>query len=364
MPGLAEALHGFFNGKRTLITGHTGLKGSWLTLWLNRMGAKTLGVALPPESPLSNFSANRMEGENSVFQDIRQRSALQQVFDEFKPEVVFHLAAQAIVGIAYEDPVTTIETNVIGTANVLECIRRHKSIVSAVIITSDKCYANVEQIWGYRETDRLGGDDPYSASKACAEIVVTTYLKSYLASEGSPAIASARAGNVIGGGDWSRFRLVPDCIRSLREGVPIRLRNPGATRPWQFVLDPLSGYLLLAMRLATEGRKLSGAWNFGPPVNNNNTVEKGARELVRCWGGGELQFEPSSLFHENVSLQLDCTKAREYLKWHTVLDFTQTMEFTAAWYKKQHQTQDGAMLDFSYRQIEEFEKLMNKEIQA
>ncbi len=364
MAGLAQALHRCFKGKRTLVTGHTGLKGSWLTLWLNRMGAQTLGIALARDSRLSSFSANGLEAQNSLFADIRDRAALDAAFDRFKPEIVFHLAAQALVGVGYQDPVTTFETNVVGTANVLECIRTRPGVVAAVLTSSDKCYENIGQIWGYRERDRLGGSDPYSASKACTELVVGAYCKSYFAADHPPFVASARAGNVIGGGDWSRFRLVPDCIRGLRERAPIRIRNPRSTRPWQFVLDTLGGYLLLAMRLIEDGQKFSGAWNFGPPVDNTNTVERGAREIISNWGYGELEFVPDALFAESASLQLDCTKARERLKWHTILDFSRSMASTTAWYKKQHDTNDGGMREFSHRQIEEFEILLNQAIQV
>jgi len=256
--GLGDALASFYRGRRVLLTGHTGLKGSWLALWLRKLGATVIGVALPPVSPLSIFSAAALGNDDHIqnhFCDVRDLEKLKQIFAEARPEIVFHLAAQAIVGTAYRDPVATFMINVMGTANMLEAMRTQPGVAAAVMITSDKCYENVEQIWGYREHDRLGGADPYSASKAGAEIAISTFTRSYFLEPGTTNIASARAGNVVGGGDWSEFRLIPDCIRSLRQGAPIVLRNPQSTRPWQFVLEPLAGYLLLGKRLAEEGRR-------------------------------------------------------------------------------------------------------------
>ncbi|GMV19597.1 MAG: CDP-glucose 4,6-dehydratase [Polyangiaceae bacterium] len=360
---LATKLSEFYRNRRVLVTGHTGFKGSWLSLWLHRMGAEVFGIGLPPNSPLSLYSACGLEKlMRSEFIDIRDLTALEKSITDFRPEVVIHLAAQAIVGVSYEDPVGTMSTNVLGTVHVLECVRRTPSVTAAVMITSDKAYENIEQIWGYRETDRLGGDDPYSASKGCAELAIKTYARSYFSKDGTPSVASTRAGNVVGGGDFSRFRLVPDCIRSLRANEPIVIRNPAATRPWQFVLDPLAGYLILGRKLVERGKQFAGSFNFGPPGDNTNNVEQGTREIMSAWGGGEMRVTPSDLFHENKLLQLDSTKAREVLRWRTLLDFSSTMRTTAEWYKAQHEMGDGNMLAFSNDQLTQFERRMNAEL--
>ena len=361
MPAFSDNLRDFYRGKRVLVTGHTGLKGSWLALWLTKMGAKVSGIALAPTSDLSGFRANGLdEMMDSVMLDIRDRDRLKVTVDKMRPEIVFHLAAQAIVGSSYEDPAATFDVNVLGSVNVLECVRSTPGVRAAVMITSDKCYENVEQIWGYREQDRLGGSDPYSASKACAEVAIHAYQQSFFLRDPAPRVASARAGNVIGGGDWSSFRLIPDCIRALRDRNKIQIRNPQATRPWQFVLEPLGGYLALGMHLA-QSREFAGAWNFGPPVDTANTVERGTREVIRIWGEGSLELVPGT-FHESLALQLDCTKAHHYLGWRTVLDFSQTMEWTTAWYKQQHAGGDRSMRDFSCGQIERFEQLLNSRL--
>ena len=363
----SEALAAFYRGRRVLVTGHTGFKGAWLAFWLRKMGATVVGVALPPASPLNMFNASHLKVTEGRFRDrfcdVRDLNAIKAVFAEADPEIVFHLAAQAIVGTAYKDPISTFETNVIGTANILECMRTRPGVAAAVMITSDKCYENVEQIWGYREHDLLGGADPYSASKAAAEIAISSYSRSYFAQAGTTNVASTRAGNVVGGGDWSDFRLVPDCIRSLRSDSPIVLRNPQATRPWQFVLDPLAGYLMLGKRLCEEGKEFQGAWNFGPPVDNTNTVERGARAIVDAWGGGTIEIQPGGQFHESQLLALDCTKARRYLGWRPMFGFAETMRITAQWFKHQHSVADGRMDGFSLEQLDQFEKRLDQEIE-
>lgn len=360
----SEALARFYRDRRVLVTGNTGFKGSWLTLWLRSMGATTIGVALPPVSPLSMYTSSKLEVTKGRYRDrfcdLRQLAEIRAVFDETKPEIVFHLAAQAIVGNAYTDPITTFETNVLGSANILECVRSSKSVAAAVMITSDKCYENVEQIWGYREHDLLGGADPYSASKAAAENVISSYSRSYFNTPDSANVASARAGNVVGGGDWSPFRLVPDCIRSLRHEKPIKLRNPNATRPWQFVLEPLAGYLMLGQRLSEIGKKYQCAWNFGPPVDNNNTVKKGAQAIVKAWGSGSIQVQPGGQFHESQLLALDCTKANRYLGWRAAYDFLETMRVTTSWFKHQQTIQDGDMRDYSIGQVEAYTKSLDR----
>ncbi len=360
--GLAEALGSFYSGRRVLVTGHTGFKGSWLTLWLKKMGALTAGIALPQESKLSLFHAADLAGPEDQLVDIRELEPLRKAIAGFQPEIVLHLAAQAIVGTSYQDPVGTFDTNIMGTVNVLECVRTLPGIQAAVMVTSDKCYENVEQIWGYREHDPLGGSDPYSASKGGSEIVTVSYSRSFFQSEGTPNVASARAGNVVGGGDWSELRLVPDCIRAIRQDVPVVLRNPYSTRPWQHVLEPLAGYLFLAMRLVEEGKRFQGAWNFGPLVDNTSTVDRGARAILEAWGKGTVEHGPKEGFHEATLLQLDCTKARRHLGWKPVLDFDATMQKTTTWYKHQSETNDGPMKDFSIGQLEAYEQLLDQHV--
>ncbi len=362
MIGLADALTSFYRGRRVLITGHTGFKGSWLVLWLRKMGATTIGVALPPVSPLSLFCSAQLDSPDDRVCDVRNLPALRAVFEDTKPDIVFHLAAQAIVGLSYQDPVGTFETNVMGSAHVLDCVRSEPGVAAAVMITSDKCYENVEQLSGYREDDRLGGVDPYSASKAGAEIVVSSFTRSFLQEAGSSNVASARAGNVVGGGDWSEFRLIPDCVRSLRSKAPITLRCPQATRPWQFVLEPLAGYLLLGMRLAQDGKAFQGAWNFGPPPDNTKTVERGAQSVIDVWGEGSIDRLGSVPFHESTLLQLDSAKARRCLGWRSVIDFPGTMALTTQWYKHQYTTQDASMREYSLTQIGGFEERLNRDV--
>ncbi len=364
MKSLADSLGNFYSGRRILVTGHTGFKGSWLTFWLRKMGAKVVGVALHPASRLGMFNAANLRVSNGLyrdrFSDITDFESLRETVTEVKPEFLFHLAAQAIVGNGYADPMTTFRTNTLGTVNVLECLRVCPGISTAVLITSDKCYENVEQIWGYREYDQLGGSDPYSASKAGSEVAISAYTRSFFMGHASTNIASVRAGNIVGGGDWSDFRLVPDCIRSLRDGRPILLRNPNATRPWQFVLDPLLGYLILAKRLFEFGKEFQGAWNFGPAVESTNTVEESARIIVDAWGSGEVMSHSRDTFYESQLLSLDCTKARRRLGWKPVLSFGDTMEITTDWFKHQFSISDGDMTDFSSRQITDFENRVNK----
>jgi CDP-glucose 4,6-dehydratase len=360
--GLADALNSFYRGKRVLVTGHTGLKGSWLTLWLRKMGADTVGLAMPPDSPLSMFSSAGLESSSDRFVDLRGASRVRAVFHEWKPEIVFHLAAQAIVGVSYRDPVQTYETNVMGTAHVLECLRTLPGVRAALLITSDKCYENIEQIWGYREHDRLGGHDPYSSSKAAAEVLISSYTRSYFCDPDTTNIASARSGNVVAGGDWSEYRLIPDCVRALRAERPICLRNPLATRPWQHVLEPLAGYLQLGRRLVEEGKALQGAWNFGPSADNAHTVEKAARSMIEAWGQGQLETARGESFHETTLLQLDCTKAHRLLGWKPVLDFETTMRETATWYRHQHESGDASMRDFSLTQLLAYEQRINREV--
>lgn len=354
---------GFYRGRRVLVTGDTGFKGSWLCLWLAALGARVAGFALPPPAGRpSNFSACRIaEHVEHVDGDVRDREALAGAVARHRPEVVFHLAAQPLVHEAHRSPVDTFATNVMGTVHVLEALRRAPSVAAAVIVTSDKCYRNREWAWGYRETDELGGDDPYSASKACAELVVAAYrgsLEDVWRPASVPAIASARAGNVIGGGDWSPARLVPDLVTSVAEGRPAVLRIPAATRPWQHVLEPLSGYLLLGRLLATGDPAYRTAWNFAPMGERPATVLELAGKLLTRMGrpaaGVTLPAEGESARGESTLLRLDADRARQCLGWSAVWDLDATVEATASWYLAHLDGGDADMAPFSAGQIERY----------
>lgn len=324
-----------FKNKKILITGHTGFKGSWLTFLLNEIGADVMGFSLPPATTINHFDLLGLNKKiKHVIGDIRETSILADTMNEFQPEFVFHLAAQALVRPSYDDPGTTFSTNVIGSVNLLDAIRRCDSVRSLVYITSDKCYENNEWIWGYRENDQLGGHDPYSASKAAAEIVFSSYARSFFEKRPSLGAATTRAGNVIGGGDWAVDRIVPDCIRAIEADKPIRLRNPGATRPWQHVLEPLSGYLLLSARLYDEPKRWGGAWNFGPPSSEVRTVKNVAEEIISHLGKGYIEIvETQTQVHEASLLQLNCDKAHQLLGWYPRWHVEKTLKATALWYK-------------------------------
>ena len=341
-------------GRRILVTGHTGFKGSWLTLILKELDATILGFSLAPEVEPSHFSLLKLENLiNHVEGDLRDFKKLSQVMQEFQPEIVFHLAAQAIVSKSYSDPKNTFDTNIGGSVNVLEAVRLCNSVRSLVFITSDKCYENVEWIWGYRENDRLGGRDPYSASKAAAEIIFSSYCRSFFASRQDFGAASARAGNVIGGGDWALDRIVPDCIRSLHENKPVFLRNPASTRPWQHVLEPLSGYLTLASGLLRNPDFYSGAWNFGPHLDQARSVLDLTEKVIEFFGKGSIELSSvTASNHEAKMLQLNCDKAVQLLKWNPRWDFEQTVSETVAWYK--HILAGGEAREISIKQIRKY----------
>ena len=322
-------------GKRVLLTGHTGFKGAWLAQWLVEAGADVYGFALPPERDDDHFNMlGLQERIHHQYGDIRDHDALNKFFSAAQPEIVFHLAAQALVRRSYDDPKQTFDTNVAGSVNVLECVRRSTSVKSLVYITSDKCYRNKEWIWGYRENDELGGDDPYSASKAAAELVFSAYCASFFRFKPGFGYATVRAGNVIGGGDWSVDRIVPDCLRALQQDEPIILRRPNATRPWQHVLEPLSGYITLAAHLQDDPEKYSGAWNFGPDGEAEHTVEELAQKIVQRWGSGAIEIRTSSDDpHEAGLLYLNCDKARHVLGWRPRWGFERTVVETVDWYR-------------------------------
>ena len=324
-----------FKHKKVFITGHTGFKGSWLASVLSEMGAEVCGYALAPNGPLNHFEMLKLGSKvRHIEGDIRDVARLNSELSRFQPEYVFHLAAQALVRPSYEDPAATFSSNVMGSVYLLDAVRSCDSVRSLVFVTSDKCYENVEWIWGYRETDQLGGRDPYSASKAAAEIVFSSYARSFFDQRTSLGAASTRAGNVIGGGDWAVDRIVPDCIRAIEAGKPIRLRNPAATRPWQHVLEPLAGYLLLATRLYEDPKQWSGAWNFGPSTSEVRTVENVASVIISHLGRGSIEIvETQRQVHEAHLLQLNCDKAHQLLGWYPRWNADQTLEATALWYK-------------------------------
>ena len=343
-----------FEGRRVLITGHTGFKGSWLSFMLHESGADVLGYALPPDKEKSHFSLLGLSDKiHHVEADIRDAEKLDSCMKEFQPEFVFHLAAQALVRPSYQDPKTTFDTNITGSVNLLEAVRHCESVRSLVYITSDKCYENNNWVWGYRENDQLGGHDPYSASKAAAEIVFSAYARSFFTDRKELGAASARAGNVIGGGDWSEDRIIPDCIRAIETGKPIQLRSPNATRPWQHVSEPLSGYLLLALRLRDEPRTYSNAWNFGPSSSEVCTVLEVAEHIVARMGRGEIKITDSdSNQHEAKLLQLNCDKARQILGWSPQWNVEKALNTTADWYKEISIGKDAS--DVSRQQIIEY----------
>lgn len=326
---------GAYQGRRVLVTGHTGFKGSWLALWLTHLGANVAGYSIDVPSNPSNFELLDLEHQiHHYVGDVRDRNRLEQVIDEFQPEIIFHLAAQALVRRSYADPVTTFETNVLGMVNLLECVRTRPSIEVAVLITSDKAYRNVEWPWGYREIDVLGGFDPYSGSKSCADLAAQSYYHSFFRG-GTTRLGIARAGNVIGGGDWAEDRIVPDCIRAWSSGKSVSVRNPAATRPWQHVLEPLSGYLLLGAELWQKRQNLDGeAFNFGPDSRVNQSVADLLDTMATRWHGAEWEA-PTGLEragHEANLLKLSCDKALHSLAWSAVLEFAETVTFTVDWY--------------------------------
>jgi CDP-glucose 4,6-dehydratase len=334
-----------YRGRRVLVTGHTGFKGSWLALWLAELGAEVVGYALSPPTRPSLFEAARVGANVTHCEgDVRDLEQLREAWRAAKPDVVFHLAAQPIVRESYRDPLTTVQTNVLGTAHVLELARTADRPVALVVITSDKCYENVEWVFGYRETDPMGGQDVYSASKGAAELLVAAWRRSFKARCPHLTVASVRAGNVIGGGDWAADRIVPDSIRALAAGRPIAVRNPHAVRPWQHVLEPLSGYLLLGSRLLADDRdQYAEAWNFGPQPDNARTVREVVEEILANWGSGRWHnaAEPNAP-HEAGLLQLCVDKARVRLGWRPRWDFRTTLHQTVAWYRAFHAGEDMA----------------------
>ena len=345
-----------YKGRRVLITGHTGFKGSWLSLWLLHLGADVAGYSLDTPTEPSNFDLLGLRNRLKHYQgDVNDLTRLEEVIDEFRPEIIFHLAAQALVRRAYLDPVGTFSTNVMGMVNVLECIRNRSWIEVAVLITSDKAYRNDEWCWGYRETDVLAGKDPYSGSKSCAELVAHSYIYSFMQNK-STRLATTRAGNVIGGGDWADDRIVPDCIRAWAGDGVVSIRSPHATRPWQHVLEPLSGYLLLGQKLWDKQQGVSGeAFNFGPTSSVNQTVAELLDAMSDHWelAGWEVPAGCEQDGHEAKLLKLSCDKALQHLNWQAQLNFIETVDFTIDWYKNWHSGKVGN-LEFTISQIKKY----------
>jgi len=350
----------FWNGKRVFLTGHTGFKGGWLSLWLSSMGAKVTGYALAPNTAPNFFEVAKVEGilEQSHIADIRHLELLQKAMADAKPEIVIHMAAQPLVRYSYANPVETYATNVMGTVHVLESIRALDCVRAAVVVTTDKCYENKEWAWGYRENEPMGGHDPYSNSKGCAELVTSAYRESFFSpkkyADHQVAIASARAGNVIGGGDWSEDRLIPDAIKAFEAQEALMIRNPLATRPWQHVLEPLSGYLVLAQALYQEGAKFDGGWNFGPRDEDARSVQDVINLLIKNWGSAaSWTQDQSEQPHEAHSLKLDCSKARQSLYWVPCWTLEQAIKNITQWH--QAYQQHGNMHEMSLQQIASYQ---------
>jgi CDP-glucose 4,6-dehydratase len=336
----------FWRDKRVFLTGHTGFKGSWLSLWLQEMGAVLKGYSLAPDTDPSLFHEAAVDANmNSEIGDIRKRENLVKSMMSFNPDIVIHMAAQPLVRKSYIDPAETYETNVMGTVNVLEACRKCDQLRSIVVVTTDKCYENREWIYGYREHDAMGGYDPYSSSKGCTELVVSAYQRSFFNLEQGPALASARAGNVIGGGDWSADRLVPDILSAFAKAEPVIIRNPKATRPWQHVLEPLSGYLILAERLCENRQKYSGGWNLGPDDEDCKAVDEVISAMVEKWGeGAQWHHDTSVQPHEAGLLKLDCTKAKQLLNWYPKWKLDITIEKIIHWHKEWMNGKDAKAL--------------------
>ena len=324
-----------YQGKKIFITGHTGFKGSWLTYLLTLLGAEVKGFSLEMETIPNHFSLLSLKNKiHHTIGDITDLSALESSINDFQPEYVFHLAAQAIVRDSYDDPINTFNTNIMGSVNLLESVRRCNSVKSLVYITSDKCYENKEWVWGYRENDQLGGHDPYSASKGASELVFSAYSRSFFSAHMNFGAASARAGNVIGGGDWAENRIIPDCIRAIENNTSIKLRNPSATRPWQHVLEPINGYITLGAYLYFKPDAYIGSWNFGPSTSEIRTVKQVANDIIKYIGKGSVEIENNKeIQHEANLLQLNCDKAKQSLGWHPRWGSEKTIASTAEWYK-------------------------------
>lgn len=349
----------FYKNKKVLVTGHTGFKGSWLSLWLEMMGADIIGYSLEPNTKPSMFNELKLANKlTHIIGDIRNAEHLKKVVNQYNPEIIFHLAAQPLVRLSYKDPVMTYEINIMGSLNIFEAARANDSVRAIVNVTSDKCYENKESIYGYRETDSMGGYDPYSSSKGMSELLTASYRNSFFNPEKvgqthNVALASGRAGNVIGGGDWAEDRLIPDCVRSLSKGEIIQIRSPKSTRPWQHVLEPLSGYLLLGKKLLDNPVKYSSGWNFGPYDDSVLTVEKVVKKTIEYWGSGNLNIAESSNLHEANLLKLDISKATAFLEWKPVYKADEAIKQTINWYKEFYSGTNN-LENYTYNQIKNY----------
>lgn len=354
----------FWQGKRVLLTGHTGFKGSWLSLWLQSMGTEVAGYALAPPTNPNLFEVAKVgEGMTSIIGDIRDLAKLRAVFAEHRPEIVIHMAAQSLVRYSYIEPVETYSTNVMGTINLLEAVRSMDSVKAVVNVTSDKCYENREWVWGYRENEAMGGYDPYSNSKGCAELITAAYRNSYFHPEKyqqhGVALASARAGNVIGGGDWAEDRLIPDIMRAITQGSPVRIRSPHAIRPWQHVLEPLSGYLLLARKLYEKGANHAEGWNFGPNDEDAKSVQWIVENLTQAWGkDASWILDKGDHPHEAHYLKLDCSKAKARLDWHPRWHLQNALNAIIEWHRAHRDGKD--MRELTLRQINAYNDNIEK----
>ena len=356
-----------YKNKSILITGNSGFKGSWLTIWLESLGAEVTGFSLDiPSSPSNYETSNLKDFSNTIFKDIRNLDSLEEAVEQSQPDFIFHLAAQSLVRKSYQSPIDTFSVNAIGSMNVLEASRALKKPVTIIMITSDKAYDNVEWKWGYRENDALGGKDPYSASKGMAELGIRSYFKSFIdQKESFQKLGIARAGNVIGGGDWSADRIIPDCVKSWSLNEKVKIRNPYATRPWQHVLEPLSGYLALGASLETNTDLNGEAYNFGPAADQNYSVSQLINEIKKNWDNvsWEIASEEKAAPPEAGLLKLNCDKALIDLKWYSTLDFEQTVKFTIDWYKNFYEEKSRNMHEFCKQQIDEYTTLAkNKNI--
>jgi CDP-glucose 4,6-dehydratase len=357
----------FWLERKVFLTGHTGFKGSWLSIWLDMMGAQVTGYALePPTQPSLFQQANVGASLRSIRADIRDFDRLKAAIGECNPDIVIHMAAQSVVRRGFEDPIETYACNVMGTVHVLEAVRQLQRPCVVVNVTSDKCYSNQEWVWGYRESDALGGRDPYSSSKGCAELIASAYRDSYFAADAPGqagiALASARAGNAIGGGDWTRNQLIPDLIRAFLAGQPCQIRNPAAIRPWQFVLEPLHGYLLLCEHLSQNGAQFASGWNFGPVASDAKSVAWIAHELSHLWGAGARWINDAGIHpREAQYLRLDTSKASARLNWHPVLPLRQSLDWIVEWYRAYQNERDLAAL--TRAQIARYEALSRQAAQ-
>lgn len=362
MTGITGILENTYKNKTVLVTGHTGFKGSWLSIWLNQLGANVIGYALEPLSNLDNFVLSGIHDRiTDIRGDIRDYEKFFKVLEEYKPEFIFHLAAQPIVRLSYECPKETYDVNIGGTVNVLESIRHIDSVKVAIMVTSDKCYENSGNEAGYRENDPMGGFDPYSSSKGAAELVISGYRNSFFnpgeTDKHGKSISSVRAGNVIGGGDWAKDRIIPDCIKALMQNNSIEIRNPLSIRPWQHVIEPVYGYLMLGSKMFYEPQKYAGSWNFGPENHSPATVKDIVGEVIKNWGSGNWKdvSNPGELF-EAKSLMLDINKAKSSLGWKPVLEIEKAVEMTVDWYKYVLNPSccHGSIYDFCVKQIDEY----------